>query len=163
MTEMKRDHAIEQSVLGAIDAGVLGRVRGEDGPKPRMDVDVAFASPVQSRNVEDALRQDAQERVVGFRLGPIEFVVNDRMPEPTSGGDAVVDPQRAPLLFELDDRGDVIVDDARLAIAALATDQVGTAELMIAMDQDGGPAELSRDVEGERRLPGAGGPDKCTA
>ena len=128
-----------------------------------MDVDVAFASSMQSGNVEDAFRQDAQEGVIGFRLAPIEFVVNDRVAEPTGRCDAVVDPERAPFLFELDDRRDIIVDDARLVITALAPDEIGTAELVIAMKQDGGPTELRGDMEGERRLPVPAGPEKCTA
>ena len=69
--EMKRDHTIEQGVLGAIDAAYSRRVRREDGAKIRMDVDITFASAVQRGNVQHALRQDAQERVVGLRPAPL--------------------------------------------------------------------------------------------
>ena len=121
-----------------------------------MDVDITFASGVQRGNVQHAFRQDAQERVVGLRLAPVEFVVDDRVPQSASGGDPIVDPQRASLFFELHHRSDVIVDHARLAIAALAADQIRTAEFVIAMKQNGGTSELRGDMEGQRCLSRAG-------
>ena len=163
VTEVQRDHAIEQGVLRAVDTRVFGWVRGEDSAEARMNIDVTFAAAVQSWDVEDTLRQDTQKRIIGFRPASIEFIIDDRMPKPAGGRDAIVDPKSAALFFQLDDRSDIIIDDARLMIAALASDQIGAAEFVVAMQKDRRAAELRGDMEGKRRLARTRWPQKCTA
>ena len=86
------------------------------------------------------------------------------MAEPARRRDAIVDPERAPLFLELEHRADIIVDDARLAVAALATDEIGTAEFVIAMKQDRRVGRAARPTWKARVVfPVPGGPEKWTA
>ena len=50
---------------------------------------------------------------------------------------------------------DEVVDQVALAVAVVVADEVGAAELVVAVDEGDGLAELGGQVEGQRGLAGA--------
>ena len=72
------------------------------------------------------------------------------------GGQTIVDPQRAHRLLFLEDRVDVLVDQAILAVSHVVAHEVGTAELVVAVDEHHRTAGLGGHVQCKRGLSGAG-------
>lgn len=122
----------------------LGIAR-EDHREFVMNGDVSFIHAAD-RQLEQTFLQDAEEDIIGLRARPVELVVDHGETVLARARETVVDPGLREVLLGFDHRVNEIVHDARRAEAKLAADQVGAAELVVAVDQQHWPAELCRDV-----------------
>ena len=104
---------------------------------------VPLAGPAPVGQIENPSLQDTEEHVVGLGPGTVEFIVNERVSVEAGGGKLVVLPKSAQALFGLHHGVDVIVDELVLTVAGILANQVRAAKLVVAMDEDDRPTELS--------------------
>ena len=154
MSQLDGDHAVHQGVLRLMDSGVLLGVAGEDGVEVRVDLQIAVAATAGGQ-FQQAFFQDSQQDVIGFGPRAVELVVDQGQAEFTGRSDAIVHPDLGDILLGLDHRVNEVVHHPRGPIAHLPADQVGAAELVVAVDQDYRTPQLGGHVHCQRGFAGA--------
>ncbi len=156
MPQVDGDESVHEGVLGLVDPGVLLGIGGENGPKFRVDLQVAVSAPGHLGQIEDLLLQDAQEGVVGLGPGPGKLIVNESVAVLAGHGETVVHPGDIHGLFGLEDGMDVVVDESLFAVAGVAPHQIGTGEFVVPVDQYHRTAPLRRHMKGQGGFARAG-------
>ena len=127
--QQDRDHAVQESILGAVNSRVVAGIAGED------DSEFRVYGYMLTAQWQHSLLQHGKQHIVGLRPRTRELVIAHRTALLAGLREGPSHPQRLGLLLDLQHCVNVLIVRVTSLVAAFLADQIRGAHLIVPMDQ----------------------------